>query len=366
MIKKAVWAWIVVLTVAVAAAVWVLPGMARDRIERELQNVFKDARVSVGRLSIEWPPALAVADVRVEADGYSVRLPHASVDPALKLLLTEPRIRIQKIPSGSRPAGVAAAAPAPVFKSPFSALEVRGLKIEFRLPGIKGDVTGSVVCDLKQLQVRSARLRSDALVSGTFKAETIALELPGGAPGTLSIGRLTAGKVRVNDIRGTVVWEETVIAIDPLSGSWVKGTAGGRAHLETENPFGYAANFEIRDLDLDALTDDLNLRKKVSVDGKLAGKISIRGDLGGVRQLDGDLAADEKGGNLVIRDADFLRYLAQNTKQPMALVEAAFKEYHFDAGSVSLGMDERNLRLGVRLDGAKGKRDFEINLHDVL
>lgn len=371
MIKKAILPALVAAAALTAAAVWALPGAAHARIERDLQNVFKDAQISAGRLSVEWPPAVAVSDIRAEADGYAVSIRKASVGPARKLLLLDPRIRIKKVPSnpaaGSAPQPASASAGSgTVPKFLFASVEARGLAVEFKLPKLKGDLSGSVVCDLRRLQIRSAHLESASLRSGALQAEAIVFDLPGGAPGTLSIGRLSAGKVRVEHVRGAVVWEETVITVDPLSGSWVKGTVNGRAHAETESPFGYAANFEIRELDLDALTEDLKLGDKVSVGGKLAGKVSIRGDLGGIRQLDGDLAADEKGGDLIIRDPNFLKYLSQNTRQPMTLVEAAFKEYHFDTGSVSLGMDEHTLRLGVRLDGAKGKRDFEIRLHDVL
>ena len=59
-----------------------------------------------------------------------------------------------------------------------------------------------------------------------------------------------------------------------------------------------------------------------------------------------------------------IRRLAENVKQPVEIVEAAFKEYHFDSGELSLGLEEGDVALSAHLDGAKGKRDIVIRLHD--
>lgn len=360
---------ILTVTVALAAAavlLWAAPALIHAQIERQLRNVFKDARVSVGRVSIERPLAVAVSDIAVEANGYQITVKKAAVDPALRLVLADPFVRIKSIPDGwnlPSDAGSSGASGKPMI---FSAVSARGLVVELQLSNLKGTIRGSVECDLRNYQVRSAHLESPSLRSGSLKIETIIFDLPEHGTGVLSAERLSIDKVKVTGLKGAVVWEETTVIVDPIAASWVRGAVGGHARLETQNPFGYEAELRITQLDLDAFTEEMKLKNKMSADGKLAGKITVKGDVSGVHMLIGHFTADEAGGDLVIQDPNFLKYLAQNTRQPITLVEAAFKEYHFDTGAVSVGMSGRDLKLDVDLNGAKGKRNFEINLHDQL
>jgi len=364
--------------VLAAVLLWAAPAAVHHRIEAGLKDAFKDAEVSVGRLSLERPLAAGVSDILVEAKGYRISIPKVTLDPKLKLVLIEPRVRIRSYPSAQVPAGSKGDGPPPAAPSAPSAsarrasafpglIEVRDAVIELKLPDVQAEIRGSVEFDLRDRQVHFARLQAPSLKSGKLKIENIALDLPGsGRPGVLTAERLSLEKLKVSELRGEVVWEDTLIDVRGITASWVKGAVLGQAKLRTQEPFAYEADLEIRELDLDTLTEEMKLKSKMSADGKLAGKISVQGDRSGIMKLDGRFEAGSAGGDLVIRDPNFLKYLAENTRQPMALVEAAFKEYHFDTGSVAVGKTDRSLGLSVNLSGAKGRRDFEINLHDIL
>lgn len=360
-------ALLALLVSAGIAACWAAPAALHGLIHRSLQDFFKGAQVSSGRLSLETPLALAVADVRVEAEGYVLTVQKAAVDLRARLTLTRPRLIIRKVPAEwrSSPRGSGEAVGSE-DRFVLSAVRADDLTVEFKLPGFTAAIHGSAECDLKSRAVRTAHLECPTLKSGALKIREIRFDLPEDGPGALRIASVAIGKFKVSGIESGVVWEETTVLADPVTGSWVKGAVGGRARFEAQEPFGYEAAFEIRELDLDAFTEAMDLKKKVSADGKLSGRVFVRGDVSGIRSLEGKFEAGEAGGDLVIRDPNFLKYLAENTRQPIALVEAAFKEYHFDTGTVAMTQNGRDLGFAVGMDGAKGRRRFEINLHDQL
>lgn len=365
---------LIAFTAATAvAALWAAPEWIRAKVVSELRTVFKDAEVSVGPVRFERPLTLRLTDIRVTASGYGLNIPSVTVDRHLKLVVYEPRVQVRKYPAPAPAAPkemagttvpVSDRKPAPFFPR---RVEARGLTVEFKLPNLRGEVRGSAECDLRDRQVHYAHFTSPSLRSGDLKIEGLALDLPGsGTPGTLSAERLTLQKLKVTAIRGTVIWEDTLISVDGISAGWVKGTASGHARLKTQEPFTYSAELELRELDLGTFAEEFKLDRKMSAEGKLAGKMSVAGDRAGLSRLDGRFEAGAGGGDLVIRDENFLKYLADNTRQPMAIVEAAFKDYHYDTGTVAMEKTERKLGVSVNLNGAKGRRDFEIHLHDIL
>ncbi|MBP9733042.1 MAG: hypothetical protein KBD07_01550 [Candidatus Omnitrophica bacterium] len=351
---------ILALLTAFGAAVWMLPRMLHDRIETGLKDCFKDAEVSVGAFSIERPLALGLSDIAVEAPGYWISAPKVTIDRHFNITFFSPRVIIKAVPK-TRDAAAAGQSFA------INTVELRDLGIELRLPSIKGEIRGSAEIDLKNSQLNFARLEMPSLKSGELKIENILFDLPrSGEPGTLTAEKLSFQKLKVTDIRGDILWHDFTLSVRPIAASWVKGSASGHAEFGTSEPFGYSAELELRELDLDTFTREFKLKNKMSADGKLAGKIKIVGDRTGVGLLEGLFDAGANGGNLVIEDPNFLKYLADNTRQSIVLIEAAFKNYHFDSGSVAVGKKDNGLGLAVKLNGEKGRRDFEINLHDIL
>lgn len=352
--------WIFVVVIAASAVVLTVPRILHDRIESGLREVFKDAQVSAGEFVIERPLALGLLNITVEAPGYWISVPKVTIDRRYKITLISPRVIIKKIPRTQ--SGTASGQ-----STLTNVVELRDLGIELRLPNIKGEIRGSAELDLKNGQLRFARFETPLIKSGELKVENILFDLPrSGDPGTLTAEKLSFKKLKVTDIRGDILWHDFTLSVRPITASWVRGSAAGHAEFNTSEPFGYAAELELRELDLDAFTREFKLNSKMSADGKLAGKIKIAGDRAGIQLLEGLFDAGAAGGNLVIEDPNFLKYLADNTRQSIVLVEAAFKNYHFDSGSVAVGKKDNSLGLSVKLSGEKGRRDFEINLHDIL
>jgi hypothetical protein len=365
--KKRTVIFLFLSVILIADGIWFLSVYVPARVQRELKTRLKSADVAVGRVFIERPLAIGVSNIRIEGQGYKITVPKTTYDLRRRLTLTSPGLVIKSLPPELR--GLFdQAKPSNTSKAPIrvDTVVLNGLNLSIKLPDLSGEILGSAEFDAAGTRLSSARLETALIKSGMLKIKNVTLDLPLGASGKLTIGRLNLEKITASNLQADVVSDEDGIAVRSIGGSWVKGQLSGTARLETRTPFKYSAEVRIADLDLDAFTEDLELKKKMSADGKLTGKINIEGDSSGVHLLEGDFLAGEAGGDLVIQDPNFLKYLSQNTRQPIALVESAFKEYHFDTGRVSLAKKDRDLHFSIGLDGAKGKRDFEINLHDQL
>lgn len=348
----------------VLLALWIVPTMIHNRIERELRHVFQGGKVSIGRFSIEKPLAIAVSEILIDGSDYQLTVQKASIDPALNLTLSQPRLELRTLRLGWPDAQGKSAASRPALR--LNSVLLRDLTIDFKHPLLTGEIRGSVDVDMGTSRVRSAHLEAPALTSGSLQLKKIILDLPVTGAGVMTIEQMNIGKLAITGIRGDVLWEDTTIRVYPIAGSWIRGSISGQLQLLTENTFDYDAEFQIQDLDLTAFSEQMELNKKMTADGKVTGRISVNGNFGGIRYLRGSFASDAAGGNLIIQDPSWLKYLAQNTRQRLELVESAFKEYHFDTAAATMAASGKDLKFAVRMNGAKGRRDFEVNLHDQL
>jgi hypothetical protein len=80
--------------------------------------------------------------------------------------------------------------------------------------------------------------------------------------------------------------------------------------------------------------------------------------------LSGSFSTLTPGGTLVIMDAKFLENMARNTQLPLELLVEDFKNYRYNTGLLSLGLEDNNIILKVALEGEAGKRNLNVILHD--
>ncbi len=341
------------------------PRIATWQVQRTLRHHFKDADISIGSLSIERPLSAALSNIEIKNRLYEIKIKKVSFDATLKMVVLEPHVKLKGLSkewfSKNKPAVKNLS-----NKILFRTIEIRDLDLQCKTPDLITDVHGSLELDLQNVRINSASLSSDSLKAGELSLEYIVLDISNVAAGKLSIGKLSYNKLKIKDIQGKVIAGNKTLRIEPLTASVINGNVNGFLNVTIADGFAYQAAFNLSALDMDTITKDFDLEKKMSAEGKLAGKINLRGDLSGIKELSGGLSSSEAGGNLIIRDQDFLNYLAQNVHQPIELVEAGFKEYPFDSATVSLGMHGQDLNLVVSLNGQKGKRNFDIKLHDVF
>ena len=98
--------------------------------------------------------------------------------------------------------------------------------------------------------------------------------------------------------------------------------------------------------------------------GMLNGSLIINGIGKNINVITGDLTSSTDGGNVTITDTGFLENMARNSKLPTNVVVDSFKDYHYNVGLVKMFLDHGDLNMNVDLDGARGKRNLKVDLHD--
>ncbi|MFA5338689.1 MAG: hypothetical protein WC317_00885 [Candidatus Omnitrophota bacterium] len=168
---------------------------------------------------------------------------------------------------------------------------------------------------------------------------------------------LKPGKAFV--VRSLVI---TGMAVELNTADWkLNAVAGG--NMAIGKTIVYDAKIEAGGIDLALLPKGLNAEGRVEMKGIMSGAITLRGEQEDITDIKGDFSTAAPGGSLVITDKEILKRLADNTKQPLSLIEDSFGNYDFTKGTLGISRSEDSILLHVILEGAKGKRDVTVALH---
>ncbi len=184
------------------------------------------------------------------------------------------------------------------------------------------------------------------------------------ATGDVLIKKFQYGKFTARNIRARLRWEGRNVFLDALSGYLLNGMADGKGSLTLGGPPRYSAQLNFTNLDLVAFVKDFELKEKVEMTGMLSGKVTLKGMGNNINILNGNFDSSPGGGNVTIKDTQFLENMARSSKLPPNIVVDSFKDYHYNVGLVRMLLDHGDLVLDVALDGVTGKRNLEIDLHE--
>ncbi|MDP2911079.1 MAG: hypothetical protein Q8N76_01950, partial [Candidatus Omnitrophota bacterium] len=59
-----------------------------------------------------------------------------------------------------------------------------------------------------------------------------------------------------------------------------------------------------------------------------------------------------------------LENVAKQSNQPLDIIVESFRNYNYNNGMISLGMESGNLVMDIKLDGKAGKRNLAVVLHN--
>ncbi|OGX29653.1 MAG: hypothetical protein A2879_05030 [Omnitrophica WOR_2 bacterium RIFCSPHIGHO2_01_FULL_49_10] len=165
-------------------------------------------------------------------------------------------------------------------------------------------------------------------------------------------------------IARSVVISNLMVSVD--TADW-QLSAGVNGNITAGKEMTYKAEIELGYFDLAFLAKGLNVAEKVELSGRLKGSLSLGGQNLKVTYIKGDFVIypdpSNVEGKLVIKDGEFLKKLAENTKQPLSVIEEGFKNYNFTRGTLRISRDAESILFHILLDGAKGERDLTVALH---
>lgn len=350
-------------------------------VKNELRKVFPQSLVAAGGCSFDSFGRISFYDIKISRDGwYEAAVEEASVSwrfiellkpSPFALSLKEASIRVDiqqkdiNFISSCVDLGDGAA------RDPlFCLIEARGAAIDVCSKNLmlKARVSAGFdfrenIFDYADITVESAKFEGVFLQSLSFKTSGRSNEA------SCDIKSLDYKKFDISDVKGRIRWDLKEAAV-AVSGLCFKAF-GGQARLDGRVAFlanpSYEAAAVIEQIDVEQIVRKLELADKFMMSGKFSGNAAAGGQGNRLRKLSGLFSALPPGGTLVITNADVLKSMAKGGGRTTALLmEQGFKNYRYDEGTVTLGLGKDAVNLGVRLNGAAGRRDLDVALHHFL
>ncbi len=184
------------------------------------------------------------------------------------------------------------------------------------------------------------------------------------ATGDVLIRKFQYGKFTAQNIMAKLRWKGKHVFLDALSGHLLNGTVKGKGSLTLGGGSRYLIQLNFTNLDLADFVKDFELKEKVEMTGMLSGTMTLKGTGNNIDILNGNFNSSPGGGNVTIKDTQFLENMARSSKLPPNIVVDSFKDYHYNVGLVRMLLDRGDLVLDVALDGVTGKRNLKMDLHE--
>ncbi len=342
--------------------------------KKQLGKVFLQSEVSVGSCVFEPTRLLGLLDIEIKRSGvYDIKVKGATFEynlfSILKAASRKLSLQAVRVQVSTPQQGIANFAGYFNLDSshgaPVGDVEISGLTLDLNTADLTAQVTLSAKLDLISQSLRYLDLKIDTLGGFGLQLENAALQFgPESGAGNLSIAQIKYDKLSITDINSGVMLRDKTLLLSGISALTLGGDIQGDLEVVMEKDARYAANLKCATLDIARLAQDFDWRDKFEMTGKLSGELKIRGKGAKIEMLSGNFSTLTPGGTLVIMDTKFLENMARNTQQPLDLLVENFKNYRYNTGLLSLGIEDNNIILKVALEGEAGKRNLNVILHD--
>jgi hypothetical protein len=183
--------------------------------------------------------------------------------------------------------------------------------------------------------------------------------------GELRISNVRYNKAKIEDISAKLRLKDKTLFLEELKAQAFEGKVEGLMALSMEKVMGYEARLDFSHLSIDRFIVELDLQDRFRMTGYLSGNVFLSGRGQEIVSLDGGLSTIEPGGALTITDKAFLENLARTSQQSLDILVESFKNYHYNKGTVKLGMEQKSPVMDLNLEGEAGSRNLRITLHQV-
>ncbi len=341
--KRIIIGFTVICILILAGVIFVKPAI-RGFVEKQLGNVFTRSRVSIGKCVFHPAGEIRLADIKIiRGNVYSIKLKEVVVQynlftifklSPLKLFLECPEASITIPKNGSLKLEeyLNLGGGAPIFKS----VDVSSFNLKAN------------IFEMPALQLENGFLRQD-FSSGQAD---------------FGAARVSYDKLNITDIKGKAKLGNTGFSLYDLSGNLLGGSIQADLEVQAQGQLNYLLNLKCVGLDIERFVRDFNLRDKFEMTGRISGELKLKARGALIELLASEFSTLSPGGMLVITDTKFLGGMAGRTGQPVDLLVESFKNYHYNNGLASLGIEDGSVILKTELEGETGKRNLSVVLHD--
>jgi len=179
--------------------------------------------------------------------------------------------------------------------------------------------------------------------------------------GQLNIAKISYDKARMANIKSLVQMKGADFIFSDFSAGFLNGHINGNMKASLRDLPEYYAKLHFSDLSVERFVDDFDLDKKMEMTGILTGDLEVAGRGIQVSLLCGDFKMAAPGGKLIIKDRKLLENIVERAYLDTAV--ETLQDYHYNAGGLQVGLEDKNLVADVNLNGRQGKRDFKIVYH---
>lgn len=243
-------------------------------------------------------------------------------------------------------------------------LELEGLRLNLKLKDLTVTAVISAAVDVPARSVRSLDGEIVSLEGQGVLLENGTIKTAQGIPGNLFIQKFQCGKLKVDDIKAGTRLSGKALSLESLSGRTLNGEVAGEVTVTLDTSLEYFAQLRFVNLDLDGFVNDFDLKEKFQMSGMMSGRMTVTGRNQNFKIIDGVFSSSDPGGILVIKNNEFLENIARSSQQPLDIVVASLKNYHYNVGVLKLFLEKGNLIFDMALDGETGKRNIQITVHD--
>jgi hypothetical protein len=344
-------------------------------VKKELGKVFVQSEVSIGNCVFFPSYLVGLQDIEIKRAGvYDIKIEAALLRYKLASILKSSSrtlvLRKVVLPVDTPRQGMAKFAGYLNFGqggAPVAGIvEIFGLDLDVKTADLTAQATlAAAGFNLVSQSLGYLDLKINSLEISGLQLEKADLVLsPFTGKGNLSIARVKYDKFGMNDIKAGLKLQDKTLSVSEISARALDGEIQGDLELIMERQARYALNLKCVALDIARLARDFKWREKFDMTGKLSGELKLKGKGAEIELLSGDFSALTPGGELIIMDTQFLENMAASTQQPVELLVENFKDYRYNTGLLTLGLEDNNVILKLALEGNAGKRNLEVILHD--
>lgn len=176
------------------------------------------------------------------------------------------------------------------------------------------------------------------------------------------IHRLSRGKAEVTDVtaRGRVVSDR--VFLDAFTCAVFGGTlkAQGEGVKDARGISSFEITLNLSNIDAQKALRAFAPEAKFELSGSFSGDVSLVIEEGRLKAVQG-LLASTSGGRMIVTDTSVFQGVKATTAAN--LVVENLKDYHYDNGDVTLGLEGADLKLDMELAGAGGTRQLTVVFH---
>jgi len=342
-------------------------------VNKQLQKIFKESSVSDLRLTKDFIEFRGI-EIK-EGVSYDFKIKEARIYYALnsildkkigKVLFNEVSVKFNMGKNGL-PRLYPFSAETSGVSSKFSIAKFEATNISLDLTRgdikIKGNV--SLGLDIPTNMVDYIRLNISSLTTNLFQLEGLILNvIQNQDEGEFYIKAINYNKLKIGDVVGKSGLKGNILNISPILVSFLGGNVKGGFNISLDQDMNYNLKLNSQSLDVKRFVDDMEFNEKFDMTGRLDGEFSLSGKGQDIKDMKGYFNTDSNGGILVIKDKTFLENVAKQSNQPLDKLVESFRNYNYNNGMITLGMESGNLVLDMKLNGLTGKRNLTVVLHD--